>query len=509
MATDIEPTSGDDLRGRPRRRRFGLSSKLLVLTILFVMLSEVLIYLPSIANFRETWLRDQVHIASVAAAVHPGTTPIDPMSQKHLMEISDALAIAASDGERRRLIALSSMPVAVDRVIDIREQSIVGALLATFDTLLNGGDRIIRVIGPPAMGDGFVEILLPDARLRAAMLEFSQNIMALSLIISIITATLVYFSLRWLFVRPLQRLTTAMEGFAEDPEDPERKIAPSGRSDEIGDTERGLAAMQDELARTLQQQRHLADLGLAVSKINHDLRNILASAQLFSDHLESVPDPVVQKVTPKLVASLDRALVYTRSVLAYGRAEEAAPQRRVVVLKHLVDDVGELLGIGTYRSIEWVNQVSSDLEVNADPDQLIRVLMNLCRNSVQALEASDDPALVRRIEVSASRPDGKTVIRVRDTGPGVPARAREKLFQAFRGSARAGGTGLGLAIAAELTRAHGGTIALIDNGPGALFEITLPDRAENGPAANGNGKRNGLRKDGRPDTLPSRPPVID
>ncbi len=459
---------------RRRRRRFGLSSKLLVLTILFVMLSEVLIYVPSIANFRESWLRDQIHIASVAAAVHPGTMPIDPTSQKHLMEISDALAIAISDGKRRRLIALSDMPVSVDRHIDIRRSTIASSIYETFETLFSGGNRILRVVGPPAMGDGFVEILLPDRRLRDAMLAFSRNIMALSLIISIVTATLVYLSLRWLFVRPLQRLARSMDHFSEDPEDPARQIDPSERNDEIGDTETRLAAMQRQLARTLQQQRHLADLGLAVSKINHDLRNILASAQLFSDRLETIPDPIVQRITPKLVGALDRALVYTSSVLAYGRAEEAKPRRRVVLLHTLVDDVGDLLGLDGNPLIEWVNAVDPRLEIHVDPDQMLRVLLNLCRNSIQALESNDDAALVRRLTVSARRDRKAVVIRVADTGPGVPAAAREALFQAFRGSARAGGTGLGLAIAAELTRAHGGSISLVEDGPGATFDIRLP-----------------------------------
>ena len=58
----------------------------------------------------------------------------------------------------------------------------------------------------------------------------------------------------------------------------------------------------------------------------------------------------------------------------------------------------------------------------------------------------------------------------------MPERARAHLFEAFQGSARKGGTGLGLAIAAELVRAHGGTIELADGGRGATFRLTIPDR---------------------------------
>ena len=121
-------------------------------------------------------------------------------------------------------------------------------------------------------------------------------------------------------------------------------------------------------------------------------------------------------------------------------------------------------------------------ETYADPDQLFRVLVNLCRNAVQALEGNPDPAIVRRVTVSAARDNGTVTIKVEDTGPGVPERARAHLFRAFQGAVRPGGTGLGLAIAAELVRAHGGSIALQETGrPGATFTIIIPDR----PGANG------------------------
>ena len=264
-------------------------------------------------------------------------------------------------------------------------------------------------------------------------------------------------------------------------------IAPSGRRDEIGLAEDQLAGMQHDLQATLAEQRHLADLGLAVSKINHDLRNMLASAQLFSDRLGGLPDPTVQRFAPKLIAALDRAIAFTQSTLAYGRAREAPPARRLVRLDRLVDEVADSLGLTGQTDIAFSNVVPEGLEVDADPDQLFRILNNLGRNAVQALDGGDrNPALVRRLTVGARREAGKVVIHVEDTGPGVPERARTHLFQAFQGSVRPGGTGLGLAIAAELVRAHGGTVVLADKaGPGARFEVTLPDRA--GPATRNGG----------------------
>jgi signal transduction histidine kinase len=268
-----------------------------------------------------------------------------------------------------------------------------------------------------------------------------------------------------------------MVAFSAAPEDPARLIKPSGRRDEVGIAEEHLAAMQRDLQGTLREQRHLADLGLAVSKINHDLRNMLAAAQLFSDRLGSLPDPNVQRFAPKLIAALDRAIAYCTSTLTYGRAREPVPARRLLALDRLVEEAADVLGLAGHPAIKFENRVPTGLEVDADPDQLFRVMVNLGRNAMQALEGGEGAAIVRRVTISAARAGEMVTIKIADTGPGVPDKARTHLFRAFSGSARPGGTGLGLAIAAELIAAHGGTISLIEHsGPGAIFVIVIPDR---------------------------------
>jgi signal transduction histidine kinase len=312
------------------------------------------------------------------------------------------------------------------------------------------------------------------------MLRYSAGVLWLWAALSVILSLVLFVAVNRMFVRPIRRLSQNMVDFSADPEDPRRVIVPSGRRDELGIAETHLAGMQRDLQSTLAEQRHLADLGLAVSKINHDLRNMLASAQLFSDRLGSLPDPTVQRFAPKLIAALDRAIAFTQSTLAYGRAREAPPARRLVRLDRLVEEVADSLGLTGHPAIAFENAVPAGLEVDADPDQLFRILNNLGRNAVQALDGGvENPALVRRLTIGARREAGKVVIRVEDTGPGVPDKARAHLFQAFQGGARPGGTGLGLAIAAELARAHGGGIVLVDRaGPGARFEVTLPDREQ-------------------------------
>ena len=470
--------------GRARAPWFGLSAKLLVLTILFVMIAEILIYVPSIANFRLSWLADRVAVARTVALVLYAT-PDEPQTKlpegvvQDILDSLGAKTLAMKTGNQRRLLAVNDMPQAIHHEVDLRDPSMLKAVWDALDTLLLCTDaEVLRVIGPAPKGGDFVEIVIEEGPLRQAMFRFSRNILLLSLIISAITATLVYLALHYLFVRPLDRLTTNMVSFREAPENPERVVVPSGRNDEIGLAERELGAMQRDLASMLQQKSHLAALGLAVSKINHDLRNLLASAQLFSDRLVRVNDPNVQRFAPKLMRSLERAIAFCQATLSYGRVSEPPPVRKAVVLDALVEEVRETLGLGPESAVRFVVAVERNLRVDADQDQLFRVILNLARNGLQALEARapNDPGR-DQLRVTGQREGAVVVIEVSDTGPGVSDRARAHLFEAFQGSTRPGGSGLGLAIAAELVKAHGGEIRLVDGTIGATFRVIIPDRA--------------------------------
>jgi signal transduction histidine kinase len=459
--------------------RLGLSGKLLVLTLLFVMIAEVLIYVPSIANFRLNWLRDRLAAAHTAALVlDAAPSGMVPESlARQILDSVGARAVAIKMGTQRRLLAVSELPSAIDHEIDMRDVPWWKAIVDAFDTLRSGDRDMMRVMGAAPKGGEFLEIVLDEAPLRRAMLKFSTNILLLSLVISAITAMLVYLALHRLLVRPMRRITTNMMRFRADPEDAARIIVASGRRDEIGLAERELAVMQRDLASMLNQKSRLASLGLAVSKINHDLRNLLTSAQLFSEGLSNLPDPRVQRFAPKLMRALERAIAFCESTLSYGRAQEPPPDRKPVELEGLVEEVRETLGLAEGR-IGWVAAIERGLIVDADPDQLLRVLLNLARNAVQALEtrAPNDPAR-DQIRITARREGAVVVIQVSDTGPGFPAKAREHLFEPFQSSARSGGTGLGLVIAAELIRAHGGDIRLVEGTIGATFRLTIPDRA--------------------------------
>jgi signal transduction histidine kinase len=466
--------------GQPRAPRTGLSGKLLVLTLLFVMIAEVLIYVPSIANFRLNWLNDRLSAAYTAALVlEAAPSGMVPESvARQILDSIGARAVAMKMDQHRRLLAVSDMPPAIDQDIDMRDVPWHRAITEAFDTLLHNDNEVMRVVGPAPMGGEFVEIVLDEGPLRNAMARFSIRILFLSLIISAITAALVYLSLHVLLVRPMRRMTANMVAFRGEPENPARIIAASARGDEIGTAERELAAMQRDLAGMLQQKTRLSALGLAVSKINHDLRNLLSSAQLFSERLASVADPHVQRFAPQLMRSLERAIAFCQSTLSYGQVQEPPPERRPLALEPVIDDVRQTLGLDGGSPVRWIGAVERGLVVDADADQLFRILLNLARNAVQALESRDarDPGR-DQVRVTGRREGAVVVIEVSDTGPGLSERARAHLFEAFQGSTRTGGSGLGLAIAAELVRAHGGEIRLVEGTIGATFRLTIPDRA--------------------------------
>ena len=462
----------------PPRIRFGLSVKLLLLTVLFVMLAEVCIYVPSIANFRLTWLNNKLSAAHTAALVFEAAPEVPDNLSRQILDSIGARAVAMKKGQQRRLLATTELPSEVLQEVDIRDMRPLNAIMEAFRTLLFAKDAdLLRAVGPAPMGGQFVEIVVPEGPLRSAMLIYSRNVMLVSIVISAISAALVYCALHYMFVRPLYHITANITKFRVDPEDRARILAPTSRHDEIGFVEHELAEMQRDLANTLHQKTRLANLGLAVSKINHDLRNLLASAQLLSDRLGRLPDPQVQRFAPKLMRALERAIAYCQSTLSYGRAQEPPPDRRAIALMELVEDVRETLGLQPDSRIGWITSIERSLVVDADRDQLLRVLLNLARNAMQALEthAPNDPAR-DQIRITGRREGSVVIIEIADTGPGFSDQARAHLFEAFQGSTRPGGTGLGLVIAEELVRAHGGEIILVDGTIGATFRVKIPDR---------------------------------
>ena len=471
-----------------RWRDLGLPAKLLMMTLVFVMLAQILIFLPSVSSFRVGWLDERLTAAQLATLAAEGFPGGDVPSglRAEMLRTAQVKAIASRRRGVRRLVLPVDPQMTIDAHYDLRQrpEGFWGNLALRLEqigdavaVLFAPDGRTIRVLG--SIGDDpddLVEIVMPEAPLKAAMQAYAMNILWISILISLATAALVYFALSRLLVRPMMNITRNMVNFSRDPEDTSRIIVPSGRRDEIGTAERELSEMQRQLSGVLLQKTRLAQLGLAVSKINHDLRGLLANAQLLSDRLTAIPDPTVQRFAPKLIASLDRAINFCNDTLRFGRAEEAAPRRELMRLKPLVEEVGEALGLPREGAIDWVLDVDDTLRIDADREHLFRIVSNLVRNAIEAIEGHRAAAEGGEIRVRAWRDGRRVLVEVRDNGPGVPQKARDHLFEAFTGSQRKGGTGLGLAIAAEIVAVHGGHLELLDTKEGAAFLFEIPDR---------------------------------
>jgi signal transduction histidine kinase len=465
---------------QPRNRFSGLSAKVLVLTIIFVLVGEVFIFLPSIANFRIQWLKARIaqsEIAALAAEAAPGAI-LDDALRTEILKGAGVLAVSLKRGGTRQLMLRNTETASIDQTYDLRSGMYWSTLGDAMQVLVSNTDRMINVIDiPPNMSGEWIEVSLHEEPLSKAMHAYALNILALSIILSLIVAALIYAALNQVLVKPMQRLSANMTAFGDNPEDVTRLIVPSQRADEIGNAERELRDMQGQLQGLLQQKSHLAALGLAVSKVSHDLRNMLTTAQVVSDALGEVKDPQVQRFAPRLITSLDRAITFLNQTLTYGQARELPPQRGKINLRELAQDVVMSFEPLAQGRVTLENQVQSTVVIDADREHLHRILTNLVRNAVQAFDGGVSDRQPK-ISLTALRRGNITEIDVTDNGPGIPVTVRGKLFEAFQTAAKPGGTGLGLAISQELAEAHGGSISVRHTGEqGTCFVVVIPDQA--------------------------------
>lgn len=462
---------------RPFRLPGGLSSRLLLLTAGFVVVATVLILLPSLSAYQEDWLRQRIRAAETASLAVEAVPDryFNEDFTRRLASSAGVNTVAIGVGRTRRLLLGGSGFDRPPDYVDLRRSRDLGWIAAPWATLFGPEDRQLRVVATPRFRQGaFVEIVAPAAPLQHELWAYLLRILLISLAVSAAAGGAVFAALSAFIVRPMSRLTDAIERFRADPEDPHTAAEPTGRRDEIGRVEEELARMQDEVRQALRSRARLAALGQAVAKINHDLKNMLTSAQMASERLASSGDPAVAKALPRLERALDRALALASDVLNYGKSEEPPPQVRSVPFRGAVEAAAEDAGI-TPDGVKLKIVAPAAARVPADPDQLHRILLNLLRNARQAIESVPEKDARGLVTVRYERaPDGDLRILVGDDGPGLSDKARERLFQPFAGSSRPGGTGLGLAIARELAQAHGGDLLLIDEGPGAVFELRLP-----------------------------------
>ena len=451
-----------------------LSGRFLILTTIFVMLAEILIFVPSIARFREDYLLNHLERAQIASLALLADDMLDPKLEAELLENAGVFNVVLRRDEARQLMLSSPMPRPIVETFDLRDGTALVLIRDAVMRLTETDNEVIRVIGAPVREAGLlIEVTMEAGPLRSAMLDYGFRILLLSAVISVFTAFLLFLAVRAILVKPIRGVVDHMQSYARAPEDARRIITPSAGVTELREAEEALKFMQTELTSALRQKDRLAQLGSAVSKISHDLRNILTSAQLFTDRIEMSEDPTVARLAPKLVNSITRAMHLCESTLAFGKAEEPSPTLAMAQLTPIVADVidSERLAVGD-SDIHFSVYIPPMLTLRADAEQLYRVISNLVRNARQAIMATNKPG---DIIVAASETAEFWLIEVTDTGPGLPPKAQEHLFTPFQGGVRKGGSGLGMAISEELVRGHGGSLGMVSTSDkGTVFCIKLP-----------------------------------
>ena len=457
-----------------------LSSKLLLLTIGFVMLAEMLLFIPSAALHRQDWLSERAQQAGLLAQALTGVPDYEASEilTKQFMADTDVMLMAAKRDGMTELVLGAPPDMPGDMfVIDIRAEKRFPSLLAPFQDIFSDGAGTLRVTASsPVQGHDALELLIPREKLRDALLDFMKRIFWWSLFIAIVTGALIYWTMSALIIRPVQQLAEDMTTFREDPEVRRSIQSRSNRKDEIGQLQREFTDLKQSQRAAFRQRERLAGLGLAVAKINHDLRNVLSSALLISDRLSMNPDEKMSTMGERLTRTVERGIGLTEDVLSYSRAETADPQIQDTRIAFTIGEAAADV-IAQFPETKFRNIVPTDLMVRTDPDHAYRIFHNLFRNAAQAMVAHCKDNC--RLQVSAEIRDGLVEIRIADPGPGLPERARDNLFQAFSGgqahSSNSKSTGLGLSISKELAKAQGGDLNLMSSDEtGTRFILTLP-----------------------------------
>jgi signal transduction histidine kinase len=461
---------------------FGLAARVLAVTIGFVLLAMSLFYVTRLTAHREMLLHGKISAVQTtvdAFGLAGPTPPPHDLSQKILNSVEVKWMAIETPAGRREFVTAGG-PLESVESIKVDDASYFESIAATFRALFATPETIVKLGAPAQANEPAIEFAFDETTLVQSLRRVSYNFLTISLTIAAVVTCVLWAALWRMVLQPVRRLTSNILAFGESPQDASRVISPSGRRNEIGRAEAALAVMQGSLAHELAQGKRLAELGMAVARINHDLRNILSAAQLISDRLATIPDPLAQRLAPRLVATLDRAIQFCQSTLTYGASRELPPTRRRFDLSELVMQVVESGTAEHEVEIDYNIDVPPFFYVYADPDHILRVLENLSRNAAQALMAKGaTDGRPKAIRFAAIRTDGLALVEISDTGPGFPPDQYDRIFEPFHKSTSDVGAGLGLAIAADLVTRNGGAITLApakaeDFYCGARFLIKLP-----------------------------------
>lgn len=457
-----------------------LRGRLLLLTV-GLILATLIVFYPLLAGaYRDSWLAERAQaaqIASLAVEAAPDGRVSDELSLE-LLERAQVVAVAIVAEDRRELVLSPSIAINGPIIpIEMSEQSGMASVAGAISHMAAPSGRFLQInMAQATSADEDMQVIVPEAPLKADLLRYSRNLLFVWLVVSAFVGAALYFALYGLFVRPMQELTGAIVRFGRAPEGPETELRPSG-SYEMRKAHEALSGMQEAVSASFRQRKRLADLGEVVAKINHDLRNSLATAQIVSEGLAQSKDPRVRTAAPRLERAIQRAVALAESTLSYGKAQPPGPQLLEVDVGPLLKDAAEE-ALESWPHVRVEIAATEALVARVDPDHFHRIISNLCRNAARAMTERGSGNEGGVVRITGARDNGSILLEIADEGPGISERILPKLFQPFAGSSSRDGAGLGLAISRELARGMGGDLELARTcETGAIFLLRIPSAA--------------------------------
>ncbi len=462
---------------RRKRQRFdlfgdSLSGRVLWVTVAVILGIELMVLLPGLGRLRNDWMWERIHKAELLIYMPVATgTPVDPALYGQMLQKAGVSSIDFQvPGQPALQLQSGAAQARPAQIIDINEESIGYGTWRALARIAGHGAPTVDIRAPSSLApDSAIEVQADAGPLTQELRSDAAHVLTLTVIVALITGLLVFAVLDKLLVRPMRVITTSIINFREDPEQDEASDLAwlaARPEDDISTAARELKIMQDEMRAALWRNARLAAVGTSVAKISHDLRNILSTALLVADRLQSVDDPTVQRATRTFIPAVERAAQLVTRTVDFAREGPPPITRTAVALNEVAEEA-----ISVVRPLDpdvrFANEVPEALVLPLDRAQIYRVLVNLMKNAAEAG--------ARTIRLYTDREGSVTQLRVADDGPGLPLRVQDNLFKPFTSSGRYGGTGLGLAIARDLIRAHGGDLVLEQTGPrGTVFCMDLP-----------------------------------
>ncbi|HWQ31670.1 MAG TPA: HAMP domain-containing sensor histidine kinase [Blastocatellia bacterium] len=329
-----------------------------------------------------------------------------------------------------------------------------------------GGQRVGQVVVLRSLADA------------GRLFRTISNVLLLLWTLSIAAAFALSYLIARRITRPMEELVKGTRELGSGNYDFEIRAEARG---ELGE----LAGAFDQMRRSLRQtqaellkRERLATIGRMAGSIIHDLRNPLATISTAAEMLarDNLPSERRRTLLESQLRASQRMHEMLRELLDFTHGNYSLSPERQALRQIIERAVQEVSTLAARTGVLVEVNVASDLMVKADAGQLRRVFENLLTNAIQAMPGGGT------VRVQAARQHSEVRIDVIDSGPGVAAEIRERLFEPFVSHGKLGGTGLGLAIAQSITEAHGGTLRLEATTAGADFYLTLP-LDEGGPHA--------------------------